>query len=693
MVDVVEVSTPEAHFDDESFTSAAQRLIKLKNTATECALQDHYDAARTAFGTLLHTLQDFYSHSDWIEIGYETPNTNLAISESLGPIAPPDMQTCFSCTTISECQVNINAAVVEQKLLTSGYFSLNPFSAKEKLRCSHGGTFDFTAKGRQGINKDNNVASHGHLHVKAAKVAENSTVFVLKSLWDTIGDARFRNFLGFSGSSFAISIDTTGSMVNEIRALRKITSELFTSVQRPFNFVLSPFNDPKVGPVVISRSLDQFKDAVNELTAAGGGDEPEMFYSGLLNAVAFCEPYSTVFTLTDASPKDRKLSNMIKAIVMKKNLRIVPIVSSYFFGRSSKIAPLLDTIVREYHKLAAFAGGSLFLFNKKNLTSLPDVLREQQKSFETLLVSKIENSSPDGDIFSFYVDESIGEIHFRINSIGPLEFNVSNASSDILWMYNDVFSKVFSLQKPLVGMWRLWVKSNSSYSVVVTGKSEISFRSSLHEENGNPVHVGLVRLQSLPVRGQNASVFTEIENFNANSDNWKFYVDFVREDLSLIQSHQAEIKNNASLLTSTRVPFEDFRLRIRAENDKKRLVFERYQAELISVTSLKVSFMGLSESGLVSIERRNKTISFRYTIENLGDMREEFRVEIKDSLRMIDFSKVVVLNAREKLSENTLVDLHAVNKWLFGVDIVTMSVQSIDSDTISQYAAINLYFI
>lgn len=52
--------------------------------------------ARLSIGQLLHTLQDFYSHSNWIELGKKEINERLGIYEDIGLVAAPNQATCTS---------------------------------------------------------------------------------------------------------------------------------------------------------------------------------------------------------------------------------------------------------------------------------------------------------------------------------------------------------------------------------------------------------------------------------------------------------------------------------------------------------------------------------------------------------------------------------------------------------------------
>ncbi|CAF5226240.1 unnamed protein product, partial [Rotaria magnacalcarata] len=62
---------PSAHFDAESFIGSNRRIMDLGKKVIEDATNPNkdLDSARGKIGDLLHTLQDFYSHSNWIEMG------------------------------------------------------------------------------------------------------------------------------------------------------------------------------------------------------------------------------------------------------------------------------------------------------------------------------------------------------------------------------------------------------------------------------------------------------------------------------------------------------------------------------------------------------------------------------------------------------------------------------------------------
>ena len=78
---------PENHFDNESFPQGSLRLITLKGNIineltyvtdanTEAGIMNGR-AAREYLGQALHTLQDFYAHSNWVELGKTEINKDL----------------------------------------------------------------------------------------------------------------------------------------------------------------------------------------------------------------------------------------------------------------------------------------------------------------------------------------------------------------------------------------------------------------------------------------------------------------------------------------------------------------------------------------------------------------------------------------------------------------------------------------
>ncbi|CAF3583032.1 unnamed protein product [Rotaria sp. Silwood1] len=214
---------PSAHFDSESFNESNHRIMRLRKKDTNNPNKD-LDEARGRIGDLLHTLQDFYSHSNWVEMGKTEINSHIGIQENIGRIADINQATCSSvgckkvqsnCNIIQklvikacpmsyyECKDNILDEINKQGILTSGYMSDQLNSKGEPIvkpnnvqKCSHGSVMDKTAHQIPigGINKDamtSMFSPHYYLHTQAVKFAIEATERFFNDLRKDLGDRNF----------------------------------------------------------------------------------------------------------------------------------------------------------------------------------------------------------------------------------------------------------------------------------------------------------------------------------------------------------------------------------------------------------------------------------------------------------------------------------------------------------------------
>ena len=120
---------PSAHFDSETFAQSNQRVMELRNKGMTNKMpilnsfrfdflviadvrdpNNDLEKARGRMGDLLHTLQDFYSHSNWVEMGQTGVNEKIGIEQNIGRIAAPNEATCTSdgCQKLkSKCVSNL----------------------------------------------------------------------------------------------------------------------------------------------------------------------------------------------------------------------------------------------------------------------------------------------------------------------------------------------------------------------------------------------------------------------------------------------------------------------------------------------------------------------------------------------------------------------------------------------------------
>lgn len=230
---------PWAHFDANTFVQANRHVRSLtKSLLKDIFMSKNLPSARKKIGLVLHTIHDFYSHSNWVEMGHsDRINEKIGSSkdDDLGaPIINDQDRPCIeqNCTKkilkckylkslttlikylnvklpLTDCPIVYyicNNNVITHKL-TSGYYTGQKLPDGSSIskpvngsKCSHGGAFDASSQlpATGGINKDTGyyfLSPRADLHLKAAQLAIKHTEYFFDNLRDQIGDANFDELL------------------------------------------------------------------------------------------------------------------------------------------------------------------------------------------------------------------------------------------------------------------------------------------------------------------------------------------------------------------------------------------------------------------------------------------------------------------------------------------------------------------
>lgn len=281
--DVSESDKYEAHFDNEQIPQGQNRLLELKRIIESHIENGLFEEARRETGRALHTLQDFYSHSNWVELGNTRPWEVLGVpGQSPSNLAGVGVRTCIDCergedvSTIFDiagfltglveavreynCMDNIDSDFEARNLITTGYVSNSPVQVKPPGKCSHGGIIDGTSdlSPEGGINKDfksNTFSPHHYLHDQAASIAVQATAAFFEGIREEVGDEAFADYFDIQDlrTSLAFVVDTTESLREELpqiqASLGRIEQEVadyIMAVGETINvdYILVPYNDP-----------------------------------------------------------------------------------------------------------------------------------------------------------------------------------------------------------------------------------------------------------------------------------------------------------------------------------------------------------------------------------------------------------------------------------------------------------------
>nr|XP_046186079.1 von Willebrand factor A domain-containing protein 7-like isoform X2 [Oncorhynchus gorbuscha]XP_046186089.1 von Willebrand factor A domain-containing protein 7-like isoform X2 [Oncorhynchus gorbuscha]XP_046186098.1 von Willebrand factor A domain-containing protein 7-like isoform X2 [Oncorhynchus gorbuscha] len=590
-VDFRHLFNEEYHFDGERFTEG-WKLIKDGMTSVKASIkQGNFEAARQKLGDILHTLQDFYSHSNWIELGNRFPHSSLIRSDvsDIGPVADKDTPTCRSCVG-KDCQNNILENIIRDRKLTSGYFGLVPFfSTKPKGKCSHGGLLDQTSRQEPtgGINKDSLESNHGNWHTAAAEVAVAATSQLLEDIRGAAGDTDFLRMMGISknGSrALCFVIDTTGSMSDDIAAVRETTSFIIDNKRgtpdEPSVYILVPFNDPDFGPLMRTTDPNVFKAQINALNADGGGDFPEMSLSGLQLALTGAPPSSEIFLFTDAPPKDLNLMGTVIALIERtKSVVTFFLTGSLGLRRRRGIdhgqgqvqhSRMAVSASQLYRELAQSSGGQAIQVTKTELPKATSIIVESSSSSLVTILQAVRSPGR-ADNFSFTVDESVRNLTAYVTG-SSLSFTLTSPSgvSQSSGEVNGPLATIKTVGNFLTlgldsqaGLWEISVSSTVPYSLKVVGQSGIDFLFDFVEVSQGP-HPAFAVLESRPQAGGNATLLVSV----TGSESVRL------TEVALVEaSGSGEVNGTLEsvgggdfLVTMDRIPAGEFVVRLRGEN-------------------------------------------------------------------------------------------------------------------------------
>ncbi|XP_072036346.1 von Willebrand factor A domain-containing protein 7-like [Amphiura filiformis] len=518
------------HFNAEMIPQGNTMMFNIRSQLLNVLSPDtpRFSAGRTrlALGQYLHLLQSFYSNTNWIEsINMNEPYTDLGYSDTLSyPTYTPDEWACRNCisqytnptsSNQLDCSHNLKPKTLK---LTSGYRSDQDVDKPTKVtgksrkmqciitgkgKCSHGGNFDssWTHVPIGGINKDSsdpNISPHHYLHKDAATVAIKAGVAflndIVSGLHSEMGIAKFERLfnLGSGSKALVLVVDDTTSMWDEINAVKESTIKLVkdsstsNKCSAPSQYIISPFNDPDVGPVTDTADPDIAIAALNALVLHGDRnfDCPELSMTGIENALNHVTYPSTLCVWTDADAKDSDKLPKVIALAMQNSATIEFVLTGTCdgFRRRKKRA-----VSSSYTSLAEATGGTIYETDDAEVGIVSDIILANAKSEVSVLQwNNLDTSTS----ILVPVDNTMQGLSVTVT--GPASpkdiVSVRDPSGtemtifDIIVDAAKVFS--FSLDTAVTGSWTLEldVPVGQQYRVDVSTRSFIDFSYQILQE-------------------------------------------------------------------------------------------------------------------------------------------------------------------------------------------------------------------
>ncbi|XP_030277503.1 von Willebrand factor A domain-containing protein 7-like isoform X2 [Sparus aurata] len=506
--------------------------------------------------------QDFYAHSNWVELGYTDPYINLIRPDhQLENLADVATATCNDCASGS-CPNPILSSILKEKKLTSGYMGI--FSSfKPQGKCSHGGAADLTSAEipRGGISKDERRADNVAFHNAAVTLATAASLQLLEDIRSAAGDKDFLRMMGIAHSSVVcFVIDTTGSMSDDIDEARAVVYELIDSKKgtqdEPSEYILVPFNDPDFGPMIRTTDPDEMKREISKLKAKGGGDVPEMCLSGL----------QVSFFMTASGARRR---------------------------RSLRAASFND-----YKDLALASGGQAIQVSKKQLPQATDVILDTSTSALVTVLQRARSPRKQ-ETFSFVVDESLKNITIYITG-KSITFTLTNPAG-VSQSQNGASGELGTVQTvgnlwrirlnaaKQTGTWKINIDSKEPYTLKITGQSTITFIYDFVESFKGP-HPGYAVLSGRPQAGQPATLMLSVMGRKGPSSLTIGDVGLVTVSSpeTVSKSTTTDMGNGDILVTVDAVPEGEFVVILSGTDKLSNSEFQRQSTTQMSVSKVNI---------------------------------------------------------------------------------------------------------
>lgn len=477
----------ENHFTEEDFNASSQRLRNLKEAVvtTVIGTDPDGDAARRSLGTALHTVQDFYAHSNWIE------RSEPGINQSLGRSVLTDPPASVAICPDDPESLPADGGAILTTAYYIGLLGCGPIPINGK--CYHGGP-----GGCDGIHKDNLGRP---FHAPARSQAVTATVDYIEQILDDprMDDEAKKCLLGITSGTLGMVIDDTGSMGSEISQVKAQVGRIVDRVRgtddEPKQYLLVRFGDPDVGPPFATGDADDFLARVNGLFPSGGGDCPELSNRALLQALGRSKAGSSLFLFTDASAKDGHLAPLVTAGALLKRIKITPLLT----GSCSPIDP-------SYLDIAEQTGGQLFVLGRSEVGDVFDLVEPQLGgSFVTLLLARDELTA-ELERYSFPVDSTIERLTVSASLSSLDSFRLLRPSGAAVLdgepgveISRVGQGRIVSVQTPETGTWSIEVAGSGTLSVAANANSPLDLFRFRFVERVNPIHRALAPIAGQPV--------------------------------------------------------------------------------------------------------------------------------------------------------------------------------------------------
>ena len=669
LVDALEFTDHDAHFDSEYIIGSSIRLIHFKKQLIDLIsspTNEDGQAARKLLGRALHTLQDFYSHSNWVELH---PNSTsfesrlgkeVILGDCLGqqtdtfvPKIAPELSYWDHGQLGGSALTGLTTAYSGEGLTNFLPFVIDKTTGLPRLRrgdphnspdyyidipnnkVAHSANLLGLGGCPDGIDKDGPSRPHFQEAYDDAQAATydymNQIVTELgqRNLSPALYEKALRTLFHARGT-LALVIDTTSSMTPYINAVKRQIRALINFIQlldeKPEEYLVVLFGDNGGDPNIRQYKTNdptQCLNFVDGITVVGGGDCPEYSQTGLLSAIDACHISSDVHLFTDASSKDGAIASNVISAAQQKFVRLYYAIN----GSCSPIDPA-------YTSGATETGGQFFFLNATDEDRYFDLVRPSLSGDLTSILSAHTTFTANQTrTYAASVDSTVRNAVFSVSSdvlptttlMRPSGATVAATDPGVTFTATS-FGRILSVASPEAGTWQLKVKTTGVTSVEAKVNSPASFTSFNFVEDADPTspHAILSPLRGQPMAGAMA---TGVARLTGTYKTATFRL--ISEAGDTIQNLQPSTSPEATkddIILPVTLPSQSFRVAVSgldANNKAYQRVFPRlYRAQTADVR--------VDASDGLSTLPAGRTTQISFTVRNIG-AQDRFNMIVVDN--------------------------------------------------------------
>ncbi|MBB4594642.1 pre-peptidase C-terminal domain-containing protein [Xanthomonas cannabis] len=515
---------PEWHFTNEQFSAASASILRDKAEiianlpSAGSNLPGDPALARKRLGRALHTIQDFYSHGNYVEQGNSTIKAELGVS-----VLPNPSATADQCLDPNSLMNGTGSSVTTAYFVGEIWDFLPGFPGARgcrtdlmpKNKCFHG---NYTPA-CQGINKDldavgaaeEGVAMNPN-HPEARRLAVAASKAFLNALVaDLAGNDRALAALFDVKGSLGFLIDTTTSMSPSIAGVTSTVEKIIADVQQdnniaPDSYVLTTFGDPYVDAPIFTSDPQALLSALRSISLHGGGtDCPELTNTGLLAALNASSPMSQLYVFTDATSKDQEKQGEAIAVARAKGIKVTYALT----GSCSPTDP-------SYIRIANETGGQVLRLTPSQIPrTAPLIVSRLGSGLQSIAIKTgVAAASTPGTEIAVDADMSVLSISVTTpanNSGASYAVQIRKPNGELL-KATDVGASINAIesgtiavqQAPEPGIWRVHVSGSGTYELSASGKSEVQLLKFGFVQSSGDIHGGYSPIAGQPLAGESA---------------------------------------------------------------------------------------------------------------------------------------------------------------------------------------------